>query len=147
MAVYFDRIGFPNGKYDAAQLVGNVCFFDPEGSVDLEGVEFAILGVPESRNAVNNSSCSMAPDEIRSQFYRLYCWDKPVKILDLGNLILGETVEDTYQVLSDILSYLIENKIIPIIMGGSNDLAYANYRAYEKLEQLGMTLRTRTFIR
>ncbi|MCQ2272313.1 MAG: formimidoylglutamase [Bacteroidales bacterium] len=135
-AVDFDRIGFPNGKYDAAQLVGNVCFFDPEGSVDLEGVEFAILGVPESRNAVNNSSCSMAPDEIRSQFYRLYCWDKPVKILDLGNLILGETVEDTYQVLSDILSYLIENKIIPIIMGGSNDLAYANYRAYEKLEQL-----------
>ena len=92
--------------------------------------------MPESRNAYNNSSCSLAPDEIRSQFYRLYRWEKAVKVVDMGNLILGKTVEDTYQVLSDILAYLIENKIIPIVLGGGNDLAFANYRAYEKLEQV-----------
>lgn len=135
-AVDFDCIGFSDSSYDSSQLISNVCFFDPEGSLNLEGVEFAVIGVPESRNAVNNHSCSMAPDEIRSQFYRLYCWENPVKIIDLGNLVLGETVDDTYQVLSDVISYLIDNHIIPIILGGGNDLAFANYRAYEKLEQL-----------
>jgi formiminoglutamase len=34
-----------------------------------------------------------------------------------------------------LLSYLIKNKIIPIIIGGSQDLTYANYRAYDMLEQ------------
>ena len=34
------------------------------------------------------------------------------------------------------MAYLIENKIIPIVLGGGNDLAFANYRAYEKLEQV-----------
>ena len=134
--VDFSSIGFTKESYDASLLISNVCFFHPEGNLDLTGVEFAIIGVPESRNAFNNSSCSLAPDEIRSQFYQLYRWEKEVKIIDLGNLILGKTVEDTYQVLSDILSYLIENKVIPIVLGGSNDLAYANYRAYEKLEKV-----------
>ena len=130
--VDFNTIGFDKESYDASLLISNVCFFHPEGILDLTGVEFAIIGVPESRNAFNNSSCSLAPDEIRGQFYQLYRWEKEVKIIDLGNLIVGKTVEDTYQVLSDILAFLIENKIIPIILGGSNDLAYANYRAYER---------------
>jgi arginase family enzyme len=134
--VDFSTIGFTKESYDASLLISNVCFFHPEGTLDLTGVEFAIIGVPESRNAFNNSSCSLAPDEIRSQFYQLYRWEKEVKIIDLGNLIVGKTVEDTYQVLSDILAFLIESKIIPIILGGSNDLAYANYRAYEKMEQV-----------
>ncbi len=134
--VDFNAIGFPNESYDASLLINNVCFFHPDGQLDLNGVEFTVIGVPESRNAYNNSSCSLAPDEIRSQFYRLYRWEKAVKVVDMGNLILGKTVEDTYQVLSDILAYLIENKIIPIVLGGGNDLAFANYRAYEKLEQV-----------
>ena len=134
--VDFNAIGFTKESYDASLLISNVCFFHPDGQLDLNGVEFVVIGVPESRNAFNNSSCSLAPDEIRSQFYRLYRWEKEVKIVDMGNLILGKTVEDTYQVMSDIIAYLIENKIIPIILGGSNDLAFANYRAYEKLEQV-----------
>jgi arginase family enzyme len=59
-----------------------------------------------------------------------------VSILDLGNLIIGKTVEDTYAILSDILAYLLEQKVIPVILGGSNDLAFANYQAYTKLEKV-----------
>ena len=68
--VDFKTIGFDKESYDASLLISNVCFFHPEGELDLTGVEFAIIGVPESRNAFNNSSCSLAPDEIRSQFYQ-----------------------------------------------------------------------------
>lgn len=134
--VDFKAIGFTEASYEGSLLISNVCFYHPDGEIDLSGFEFAILGIPESRNAYSNSSCSLAPDEIRSQLYHLYRWEKDVKIIDLGNLIIGKTIEDTYQIASDIISYLIENKIIPIILGGSNDLAYANYRAYEKFEHV-----------
>ncbi len=134
--VDFHAIGFNEEEYDPWMLISDVCFFHPEEKIDWREVEFAVIGVPESRNAFHNSSCSLAPDEIRSQFYQLYKWEEDVNIVDMGNLILGNTVEDTYQVLSDIIAFFLENDIIPIILGGSNDLAYANYKGYAKLEQI-----------
>ena len=59
-----------------------------------------------------------------------------MRILDLGNLRVGNSVEDTYSAVSEVLAHLIENKVVPIILGGSNDLAYANYRAYELMERV-----------
>ncbi len=117
-------------------LLFNIVDFYSQGEPNLDNVQIAILGVPEARNAFNNPNTIIAPDEIRRQFYKLYCWKKNVKIIDLGNLIIGNEIEDTYEILSDILSSLITDNIIPIILGGSNDLAFANYLAYEKLEKL-----------
>lgn len=134
--VDFEAIGFAEESYDPSLLISNVCFYYPDGTLDLTNVQFAIVGIPESRNAVGNSSCSLAPDEIRRQLYQLYRWEQKVQMVDLGNLIIGKTVADTYEVVSDILSFLIDNNVIPIVLGGSNDLAYANYRAYEKLEKV-----------
>lgn len=102
----------------------------------LNDIQIVILGVPESRGAVNNYECLHAANEVRKEFYKLFRWNKPVNIYDLGNLKVGTTLEDTYEALSDVISYFIEREIIPIIIGGSNDLAFANYRAYEKLEQV-----------
>ena len=121
---------------DPHQLASYVMFYNPEAPVDLQEAQIAILGIPESRNSFRNGSCSLAPDEIRRQFYQLYRWQSPVRIIDMGNLILGKTIEDTYEVLSDVIADMLENKVIPIILGGGNDLAFANYRAYEKLEKV-----------
>lgn len=117
-------------------LLFNCVNFVSESMPDYADVDFAIIGVPESRNAYNNVSCELAPDEIRRQFYQLYCWNKPVHIIDLGNLIPGETIEDTYCLLADLLAELIEEGVIPLILGGSNDLAFANYKAYETLQRV-----------
>ena len=121
---------------DPQQLASYVMFYNPEAPVDLQEAQIAIVGVPESRNSYRNGSCSLAPDEIRRQFYQLYPWQTQVRIIDMGNLILGKTIEDTYEVLSDVIADMLENKVIPIILGGGNDLAFANYRAYEKLEKV-----------
>lgn len=118
------------------RLLHNILMYNPEASLNIEEADIAIIGVPEVRNTYRNPSCSLAPDEIRRQFYQLYNWRKPVRILDLGNLRLGQTVEDTYSAVSEVVAYLVENKVIPIILGGGNDLAYANYRAYELLERV-----------
>jgi len=128
---------FPEGKsINSELLVSRVWFTNKEQEPDLSNIDIAILGVPEARYSINNEGCSASPDEIRKEFYKLFHWKNDVSILDLGNLIVGKTVEDTYAVLSDILSYLFEQKVIPIILGGSNDLAFANYQAYSKLEKV-----------
>ena len=135
--VDFDSLDFNDQYQNPAYLINTVLFQTAEDEEPvLSNFDIAILGVPESRNSRNNPSASLAPDEIRRQFYRLYSWKKPVKILDLGNLIPGKEIEDTYEVVASITAYLIENKVIPIILGGTNDLAYANYLAYTKLNKI-----------
>lgn len=103
---------------------------------DLSNVSIVILGVEEERNACNNQGCALAPDAIRKHFYQLYHQEKMPKIADLGNLKIGKQPNDTYTILSEILAELIENEIIPIILGGSQDITYANYLAYEKLNRV-----------
>jgi len=127
----------PNGKtINPDLLVSHVWFFDADRELDLTRIDIAILGVPEARYANHNEACNAAPDEIRKEFYKLFYWKNNVSVLDLGNLICGKTVEDTYAALSDILAFLLEQKIVPVILGGSNDLAFANYLAYKKLEKV-----------
>lgn len=118
------------------QLASSVLFFNPDAPVSIGEAQMAIVGVPESRNSYRNASTSLAPDEIRRQFYQLYRWQGNVRIIDMGNLIVGKTAEDTYEVLSDVIADMLENNVIPIILGGGNDLAFANYRAYEKIERV-----------
>jgi formiminoglutamase len=130
-----DSLGLVKNPEDPHLLFNMVDFYS-QGEPKLDNVQIAILGVPEARNAFNNPNTNIAPDEIRQQFYQLYAWNKNVHIIDLGNIQIGKEIEDTYEVLSEILANLINQGIIPIVLGGSNDLAYANYRAYEKLEKL-----------
>ena len=118
------------------RLLKSVLLYDPSASLDISEADIAIIGVPEARNAYRNPSCSLAPDEIRRQFYQLYGWRREVRILDLGNLRVGNTVEDTYSAVAEVIAYLVENKVVPIILGGSNDLAFANYRAYQLMERV-----------
>lgn len=141
LSLYFDPVTvdalhIPDAEALTGRLLQYILLYNPDAPLDIQEADMAIIGVPESRNAYQNPSCSLAPDEIRRQFYQLYNWRKDVKIIDLGNLRVGKTIEDTYQVVSEVVAYLIENKVIPIILGGSNDLAYANYRAYERLERV-----------
>jgi len=127
----------PQGQHiNPELLVSRVWFTSKEQEPDLSNIDIAILGVPEARYSANNEDCSTAPDEIRKEFYKLFRWKNDASILDLGNLISGKTVEDTYVILSDILAYLFEQKVVPVILGGSNDLAFANYQAYSKLEKV-----------
>ena len=141
LSLFFEPVSAESLHLDDKELLSdrllhNILMYNPDASLNIEEADIAIMGVPEVRNTYRNPSCLLAPDEIRCQFYQLYNWRKPVRILDLGNLRLGQTVEDTYSAVSEVVAYLVENQVIPIILGGGNDLAYANYRAYELLERV-----------
>ena len=47
----------------------------------------------------------------------------------------GNEISDTYFALKETLKELLKKNILPIIIGGSKDLAFYNYLAYEELEQ------------
>ena len=65
----------------------------------------------------------------------MYPGNWPINVADLGNIQQGNTIEDTYFALNELLSYLLKRGVIPVILGGGQDLTYSNYRAYDLLEQ------------
>ncbi|MFV0539933.1 MAG: formimidoylglutamase [Aestuariibaculum sp.] len=107
------------------------CHNKQTGFPDLEGVRLAIIGVLENRNDVNYKEQEIQLDEIRQALFRLYPGSWDTAIVDLGDIENGETVQDTYFAVKTVVEALLKKDIIPIILGGSQDLTYPNYRAYD----------------
>lgn len=101
---------------------------------NLSDFDLAILGVREER-ASHNEGCSLGIDKVREQLFKLSVPINDSKIIDLGDVLMGDTITDTYHAVTAIVKECVKNKVIPIIVGGSQDLVYANYKAYEELEQ------------
>lgn len=106
------------------------------GVPDLLGVSLAIIGVQEHRNAINYMGETLNFDRIRTSLYSLFPGNWHSVIADLGDIPPGATIEDTYYALRTLITVLVENKVIPIIIGGSQDLTYANYRAYDTMSPM-----------
>lgn len=102
----------------------------------LENIDIAILGVKEDRFSLNNHGCSEAPDHVRDALHKLFQGPYKVRIADLGNIKRGFEVDDTFFAVKTVISELLRLHIIPVIIGGSNDIAYANYLAYESVGQV-----------
>lgn len=92
----------------------------------------ALLGVKESRGS-EVFSVKDSPDSVREQFYKLFPGSS-LSLIDLGNIEQGETQADTLFALSEVLCYLIKKNIIPVLIGGSQELTLGMYKAFEKLE-------------
>lgn len=102
---------------------------------DLNTIKIAIIGIYENRGD-SNATEEVDLNSIRKELYRLFPGNWHVSIGDLGNLHKGNTKEDTYFALQEVVSSLIKKKIFPIIIGGSQDLTYPLYRAFDNLEQM-----------
>jgi len=106
------------------------------GFPDLNNVAIAIIGVQDGRGAVDNDTTGYGLDVIRTYLYKLYPGNWNTNIVDLGNIPQGNTLSDTYFVVKEVVASLIKKNIIPLLIGGGQDLTYANYRAYDSLEQM-----------
>jgi len=103
---------------------------DKSPACQLDQYKIAIIGIPEERNTKNKGT-ALAPDIIRK---KLYCLNRPKtdRIIDLGNLKAGKTLKDTYIAVGDIVAELISLSVLPLIIGGSQDLTYGNFLAYKQ---------------
>lgn len=106
------------------------------GLPELEGVRVAIFGVLDSRKTKDYLGQEFDFDEIRTSFYELFPGNWNLTIADLGDLQKGHDVSDTYSAVTAITNTLLKKGIIPIMLGGGQDLAYAQYRAYDNTERM-----------
>lgn len=97
--------------------------------------DMAIIGVLEDRHAVNNQGTALAADHVREKLYQLHEGSQSTRMVDLGNIKAGARVSDTYIALKMVVTELVKMNILPLIIGGGQDLTYAQYMAYEELEQ------------
>jgi formiminoglutamase len=118
------------------QQLGKIFNIHTPGSFpDLQNAQMAIIGVAEDRNAPLNTGCADAPDVVRKYLYRLFGGSFDCKVVDLGNIAPGHSAEDTYFALRSSVDFLIRKNIVPLIIGGSQDLTYAQFLGYKDLEQ------------
>ena len=140
LSVYFDPVQLAKMEIPASQRprILELCTVNtPEsGFPDVEKCNIAIIGVPEERGNVDNSGCANGPDKIREQLFQLFPGRWNINIVDLGNIKRGHSLNDTFFALSSVCSELLKMNIIPVILGGSQDITWAAYKSYEELGQI-----------
>ena len=98
-----------------------------------EDARLVLIGVKEDRASVDGRGCAAAPDFIRRKLYRLARPHEELRIADLGNIAAGEEVRDTYFAVTEVLQALIDSGRTVVVLGGSDDLVFPIYKAYEIL--------------
>jgi formiminoglutamase len=106
------------------------------GFPSFEGARLAILGVGEERGSIGNAGAAQGPDFIREQFYKLKKHQQGLHFIDLGNLKIGHSLNDSYAAIAIVVTELLSAHIVPVILGGSQDITYGHYTGYKISEQI-----------
>src|ERR1700748_2921397 len=134
IAHFFSPINFLPENYGEESFARNFSI-NAGNFPDLENTDIAIIGVCEDRLAISNKGSASAPNEVRKHLYSLFAGSFTPRVVDLGNIMPGHTESDTFYALSETVEFLVKQNIIPVIIGGSQDLTFAQFKGYERLEQ------------
>ncbi len=126
-------------------LIKSLRFFGDK-MPDYRNAQIAIFGISEERGTNTNKGCKDGPDEIRKKLYRLKRGTGKYNIVDLGNLNPGIDLDETYVRISEVCRILLENNVLPILLGGSHDLDYGQYKGYEEMDKLVGLLNVDAFL-
>lgn len=108
--------------------------------------QIAIFGVKDERGSSYNQGVLHGPDEIRKKLYALKKGSGLYRIVDLGNLNSGHDLDETHTRVSEVCRMLLEANVLPVILGGTHDLDYGQYTAYETMEKLVSLLNVDAFL-
>jgi arginase family enzyme len=108
-----------------------------EGSLpDITEADIVIIGAGECRGAGYALHGHTAANAVRTALYDLYYWHAQVNVVDIGNVKIGQSIQDSYAALRTVISeLLLQNKKI-VIIGGAHDLTLAQYHAYTSIPTL-----------
>lgn len=137
-SIYFkpsERYVKARPEWPAHSLGDHTVFHDKNGMPSLAGMQVAILGVVDDPGHAKPRGCVDAPDAVREQLYRLFQPVNKVNVIDLGDIHPGHTAQDTQHALTEALSELITNNIVPVVIGGGQAHTFSQYLAYEKLDR------------
>lgn len=117
------------------QIGGVIALHTEDAFPDLSEIKIALIGVLENRGDVD-AQFAVDLTAVRKSLYGLFMGNWKIGIADLGDILPGNSVMDTYFAVKKVVASLIKKGIVPIVVGGSQDLTYAMYRAYDELEQM-----------
>lgn len=122
---------------DTGTIGKNVEVYSNSGDLpSFENVKIALIGIKENRGNLSYNGTKLCFDSYRKAFYSLYPGNWNYKMIDLGDIEIGASVTDSRFALKEVVSVLLQKNIIPMILGGSHDMAYAQYRAYDDIEKM-----------
>ncbi|WP_400192404.1 formimidoylglutamase [Hymenobacter sp. B81] len=134
LALFFDSLADEVPARGATALGAHVGRF-VDTFPDWRAADLALIGLNEWRGSAAGAPALPAADTVRERFYALQRGAGPCRLVDLGNLRNGLTLEDTYLRLREIVAALLEHNTVPILLGGSHDLDIGQFLAYETLER------------
>lgn len=103
---------------------------------EVPNFKFALLGVPEHRRDEDFMGETIEFDAIRMAFYSLYPGNWQWSMVDLGDVIPGSSISDTDFALREVVQQLLILGVMPIVLGGSQDLLYAHYRGFDGVHDM-----------
>lgn len=135
ISIYFSPVDIELNAED--QTIGStINSYKNDYFPEIEKGGIALFYVPEYRGSKSHSAMKR-PENFRSFLYELCLgWEWKFPIYDLGNILPGKELTDTYYAVGQVVSELVKKNVIPIVIGGSQDLTMSLYKGYESLEQM-----------
>ena len=131
----FRPISHQAKAFQNSQLGRSIMAYTTGNFPNLAEADLVIFSVHEYRGT--QIQCDIDSIEIiRQQLYQLFEGQERLRIADLGQLILGEKITDTYQLLTDVIVECEQRNLFALIIGGGQDLTVSQYRSCVKLGKL-----------
>ena len=92
---------------------------------NLTNIDIAVIGLNEYRGSDQPDTNYLKINYLRKEFYSLYSGDWNINLIDLGDVINGNKLSDTYYAVQIICEELINNEVIPFFIGSSQDLTFS----------------------
>ena len=121
--------------YLPKQLGSNISIHNKDFFPDIDTAHCLIIGINDLRGQGVYIPQEPA-NAIRKQLYNMYYWHNDLKIADLGNIISGQSIKDTYAALANILVELAPYNKNILIIGGSNDNVIGQYLAHQQIKNI-----------
>ena len=109
--------------------LGEIVSFDQN---DYAAADIVILGCPQDEGVRRNNGragAAVAPSAIRQQFYRLTPFNIKKRLVDLGDVRIGASLEETHDTHCAVVKQVLLDGKQLIVLGGGNDISYPDGRA------------------
>lgn len=113
---------------------------------DYKSADIALIGISDKGNNEENVGTVGSADALRKKLYRLTKGNGAYNIADLGNISEAIDTEQTFGRVQEVCHACLENNVLPILIGGSHDMGFAQYLAYEEMEKLISVLNVDAFL-
>ncbi len=133
LASYFEPIDF--SAEQKASIAGSMLRL--EDDPDWSDVQIAILSVDERRfDQEFNKGTESFDTSLLQELDHHYVHGDGAQVVSLGRFKNGASLRDTESGLAEVLAFLIQRKVVPIILASDKRITYAAYKAYARLERV-----------